>query len=198
MSIKLEKRRYLLAAIANALQTASESISLVRDAADEKEPFEKSLDYLWTTVGELKRSTADNTAEAYQDATVWLSDIIGFITDVMIDAEVVRSVDACIVNILDSECLEVLRLIREFRRSADKTDDQAVFLTVNQLLALLATDNCQIDFYDSTHQIEEMLTERDLREGKNKFNWMDAKVEYFSIVGVDDINLCCLLKEADV
>lgn len=79
-----------------------------------------------------------------------------------------------------------------------KIDDQAVFLTVNQLLALLATDNCQIDFYDSTHQIEEMLTERDLREGKNKFNWMDAKVEYFNVVGVDDINLCCLLKEADV
>ena len=58
MSIKLEKSRYLLAAIANALQTASESISLVRDAADEKEPFEKSLDYLWTTVAELKRRAA--------------------------------------------------------------------------------------------------------------------------------------------
>ena len=79
-----------------------------------------------------------------------------------------------------------------------KTDGQTVLLTVNQLLALLATDNCQIDFYDSTHQIEEMLTERDLREGKNKFNWMDAKVEYFNVVGVDDINLCCLLKEAEV
>lgn len=72
------------------------------------------------------------------------------------------------------------------------------FMTVKQLLSLLATDNCQIDFYDSTHQIEEMLTERDLREGKNKYNWMDAKVEYFNIVGVDDINLCCLLKEAEV
>ena len=195
MSIKLEKRRYLLAAIANALQTASESISLVRDAADEKEPFEKSLDYLWTAVGELKRRAADNTTEAYQVATVWLLDVIGFITDVMIDAEVVRSVDACIVNILDSECIEVLRLIREFRHSGDVTE---VFLTVNQLLSLLATDNCQIDFYDSTHQIEEMLTERDLREGKNKYNWMDAKVEYFNIVGVDDINLCCLLEEAEV
>ena len=195
MNIKLEKRRYLLAAIANALQTASESISLVRDAADEKEPFEKSLDYLWTAVGELKRHAADNTAEANQAATVWLLDVIGFITDVMIDAEVVRSVDACIVNILDSECIEVLRLIREFRRSVEVTE---AFLTVNQLLSLLATDNCQIDFYDSTHQIEEMLTERNLREGKNKFNWMDAKVEYFSIVGVDDINICCLLKEAEV
>ena len=63
MSIKLEKRRYLLAAIANALQTASESISLVRDAADEKEPFEKSLDYLWNVVGELKPRVADNTDE---------------------------------------------------------------------------------------------------------------------------------------
>lgn len=122
MNIKLEKSRYLLAAIANALQTASESISLVRDAADEKEPFEKSLNYLWTTVGELKRRAADNTAEAYQDATVWLHDVIEFVADVMIDAEVVRSVDACIVNILDSECIEVLRLIREFKRGEEVTD----------------------------------------------------------------------------
>jgi hypothetical protein len=118
MSIKLEKRRYLLAAIANALQTASESISLVRDAADEKEPFEKSLDYLWTAVGELKRRAADSTTDAYK-VSVWLLDVIEFIADVMVDAEVVRSVDACIVNILDSECIEVLRLIREFRRSAE-------------------------------------------------------------------------------
>ena len=197
MSIKLEKSRYLLAAIANALQTASESISLVRDAADEKEPFEKSLDYLRTAVGELKRRAANSTTDAYK-VSVWLLDVIEFVADIMVDAEVVRSIDACIVNILDSECIEVLRLIREFRRSVDKIDGQTVFLTVNQLLALLATDNCQIDFYDSTHQIEEMLTERGLREGKNKFNWMDAKVEYFSIVGVDDINICCLLKEAEV
>jgi hypothetical protein len=118
MNIKLEKRRYLLAAIANALQTASESISLVRDAADEKEPFEKSLDYLWIAVGELKRRAADSTTDAYK-VSVWLLDVIEFIADVMVDAEVVRSVDACIVNILDSECIEVLRLIREFRRSAE-------------------------------------------------------------------------------
>lgn len=124
MNIKLEKRRYLLAAIANALQTASESISLVRDAADKKEPFEKSLNYLWTTVAELKSRAARSVdAKALQTAAaVWLHDVIEFVADVMIDAEVVRSVDACIVNILDSECIEVLRLIREFRRSAEVTD----------------------------------------------------------------------------
>ena len=125
MSIKLEKSRYLLAAIANALQTASESISLVRDAADDKEPFEKSLDYLRTTVAELKSRAARSVdAKALQTlaAAVWLRDVIEFVADVMIDAEVVRSVDACIVNILDSECIEVLRLIREFRRSVGVTD----------------------------------------------------------------------------
>ena len=73
-------------------------------------------------MGSSHRYQEGNTAEAHQVATVWLLDVIGFITDVMIDAEVVRSVDACIVNILDSECIEVLRLIREFRRSVGVTD----------------------------------------------------------------------------
>lgn len=124
MNIKLEKYRYLLSAIANALLTVSESLSLVRDAADEKEPFEKSLCYLQTVVAELNSRAARSVdAKALQTAAaaVWLHDVIEFVADVMIDAEVVRSVDACIVNILDSECIEVLRLIREFRRSAEVT-----------------------------------------------------------------------------
>lgn len=127
MSIRLEKRRYLLSAIANALLTVSESISLVRDAADEKEQFEKQLDYLQTIVAELKHRAADKTvsdAEACQVATIWLLDVIGFITDIMIDAEVIRNVDACLVNILDSECIEVLRLIRTFRQSVEVTDNE--------------------------------------------------------------------------
>lgn len=125
MNIKLEKSRYLLSAIANALLTVSESLSLVRDATDEKEPFEKSLDYLQTVVAELKSRAArsvDTKALQTAAAAVWLHDVIEFVNDVMIDAEVVRSVDACIVDILDSECIEVLRLIREFRRSAEVTD----------------------------------------------------------------------------
>ena len=124
MNIKLKKYRYLLSAIANALLTVSESLSLVRDAADEKEPFEKSLCYLQTVVAELNSRAARSVdAKALQTAAaaVWLHDVIEFVADVMIDAEVVRSVDACIVNILDSECIEVLRLIREFRRSAEVT-----------------------------------------------------------------------------
>lgn len=124
MNIKLEKSRDFLSAIANALLTVSESLSLVRDAADEKEPFEKSLCYLQTVVAELNSRAARSVdAKALQTAAaaVWLHDVIEFVADVMIDAEVVRSVDACIVNILDSECIEVLRLIREFRRSAEVT-----------------------------------------------------------------------------
>lgn len=124
MNIKLEKCRYLLSVIANALLTVSESISLVRDAADEKEQFEKQLDYLQTIVAELKSRAARSVdAKALQaSATAWLRDVAEFVNDIMIDAEVIRDVDACLVNILDSECIEVLRLIREFRRGVEVTD----------------------------------------------------------------------------
>lgn len=124
MSIKLDKWRYALSAIANALLTVSESLSLVRDAAYEKKQFEKQLNYLQTVVAELKSRAARSVdVKALQaSATAWLRDVAEFIADVMVDAEVVRNVDACIVNILDSECIEVLRLIREFRRSVEVTD----------------------------------------------------------------------------
>ena len=124
MNIKLDKWRYALSAIANALLTVSESLSLVRDAAYEKKQFEKQLNYLQTVVAELKSRAARSVdVKALQaSATAWLRDVAEFIADVMVDAEVVRNVDACIVNILDSECIEVLRLIREFRRSVEVTD----------------------------------------------------------------------------
>lgn len=124
MNIKLDKWRYALSAIANALLTVSESLSLVRDAADEKEQFEKQLNYLQTVVAELKSRAARSVdAKALQaSATAWLRDVAEFVNDIMIDAEVIRDVDACLVNILDSECIGVLRLIREFRRGVEVTD----------------------------------------------------------------------------
>lgn len=90
-----------------------------------------------------------------------------------------------------SYCCQVLHRV-------SKIEGQKVFLTVNQFLAMLASCNCQIDFYDAEHQIEEILTEQDLRLGKNKYKWMDARVIYYDIVGVDDINIRCVLREADV
>lgn len=124
MNIKLERNRYLLSAIANALLTVSESVSLVRDAADEKGQFEKQLNYLQTVVAELKsRAACSVDAKALQaSATAWLRDVAEFVNDIMIDAEVIRNVDACLVNILDSECIEVLRLIRNFKRDVEVTD----------------------------------------------------------------------------
>lgn len=124
MGIKLERNRYLLSAIANALLTVSESISLVRDAAYEKKQFEKQLDYLQTVVAELKsRAARSIDAEALRAAAAaWLRDVAEFVNDIMIDAEAIRDVDACLVDILDSECIEVLRLIRNFRRGMEVTD----------------------------------------------------------------------------
>jgi hypothetical protein len=125
MSIKLEKWRQRLSAIADALLTLSESVSLVRDAAYEKKPFEKSLDNLQTVVAELKSRAARSVdAEALQTTTaaVWLRDVAEFVVDIMVDAEAIRDVDACLVNILDSECIEVLKLIRDFRRDVEVTD----------------------------------------------------------------------------
>ena len=124
MNIKLDKWRYALSAIANALLTVSESLSLVRDAAYEKKQFEKQLNYLQTVVAELKSRAARSVdVKALQaSATAWLRDVAEFVNDIMVDAEVVRNVDACLVNILDSECIEVLRLIREFRRSVEVTN----------------------------------------------------------------------------
>lgn len=124
MNIKLEKSRYLLSAIANALLTVSESLSLVRDAAYEKKQFEKHLSYLQTVVAELKsraaRSIDAKTLQA--SAVAWLRDVAEFVNDIMIDAEAIRAVDACLVNILDSECIEVMRLIRNFKRNVEVTD----------------------------------------------------------------------------
>ena len=124
MNIKLEKSRYLLSAIANALLAVSESLSLVRDAAYEKKQFEKHLSYLQTVVAELKsraaRSIDAKTLQA--SAVAWLRDVAEFVNDVMIDAEAIRAVDACLVDILDSECIEVLRLIRDFKRDVEVTD----------------------------------------------------------------------------
>lgn len=125
MNIKLDKWRYALSAIANALLTVSESLSLVRDAAYEKRQFEKQLDYLNTVVAELKsRAARSIDAKALQvtAAATWLRDVAEFVNDIMIDAEAIRDVDACLVDILDSECIEVLRLVRNFRRSAEVTD----------------------------------------------------------------------------
>lgn len=125
MNIKLDKWRYALSAIANALLTVSESLSLARDAACEKKPFEKQLDYLHTAVAELKsRAARSIDAKALQvtAAATWLRDVAEFVNDIMIDAEAIRDVDACLVNILDSECIEVLRLIHNFRRDAEVTD----------------------------------------------------------------------------
>lgn len=121
MNIKLEKSRYLLSAIANALLTVSESVSLVRDAAYEKRQFEKQLSYLQTIAAELKSRAARSVdAKALQaSATAWLRDVAEFVNDIMIDAEAIRAVDACLVDILDSECIEVLRLIRNFRQGVE-------------------------------------------------------------------------------
>lgn len=108
-----------LMAIANAMLSVSESLSLVRDQACEKTPFENLLDDLDTIVNELKNRAATRIAEgknSYHTVADWLLDIVEFINDIQIEAEVVRTVDAGIVNILDSECIEVLKLIRDFRR----------------------------------------------------------------------------------
>lgn len=111
--------KYTLLDIANALLTVSESLSLVRDYADEKEQFEKSLDYLQTVVAELKSRA---TASAVKVTTAWLRDVAEFVNNIMIDAEVVRDVDAGLVNILDADCIEVLKRIRYFNHGMEVTD----------------------------------------------------------------------------
>lgn len=117
--------KYTLLDIANALLTVSESLSLVRDYADEKEQFEKQLDYLQTVVADLKSKAASNTsttASAIKATALLLLGVTNFVNNVMIDAEAVRDVDAGLVNILDADCIEVLKRIRYFNHGMEVTD----------------------------------------------------------------------------
>lgn len=121
-----------LLAISTRLSSVIQTVSLIRDSAP-GDSFNSLLDLLNAVCDEVAGRARDDRHKhsqiwIVQSAAIWLrDDVTNLLHDIMItcNEDAIRELDAGLVNILNTECIDVLKLIRDWTGKATTEINQS-------------------------------------------------------------------------